>query len=86
MKQLSAESGVKRQTLSAWMGNRTQPDLESLDAIAKVLEVRTFEIVAAMDGDVAVSLTDPQVEEHLTALIARLLDERDDRRPPRRPS
>lgn len=73
---LATRSGVKRQTLSGWMGDRTQPDLASLEAIARVLGVRTFEIVAAMDGDVAVSLLDPAVRSALRQEIEAALDER----------
>lgn len=83
--QLATASGVKRQTLSAWMSGRTQPDLASLEAVATVLGVRTFEIVAAMDGDVALSLTDPRTKEVLRPLLEELLAERDARRPPGRP-
>lgn len=74
--ELASKSGVKRQTLSAWMGDRTQPDLASLEAIARVLGVRTFEIVAAMDGDVAVSLADPRVLDALRSEIEAALDAR----------
>jgi transcriptional regulator with XRE-family HTH domain len=74
--ELATASGVKRQTLSGWMGDRTQPDLGSLEAVARVLGVRTFEIVAAMDGDVAVSLLDPAVREALRQEIEAALDER----------
>lgn len=48
---LAKKSGVKRQTLSAWMGDRAEPDLESLRAVAEAIDVRLFELVAAMDGE-----------------------------------
>lgn len=67
--QLAADSGVKRQTLSAWMGDRTRPDLESLDALARVLGMRPYEIVAVMDGDEPIVRLD---EATLAALDARV--------------
>jgi transcriptional regulator with XRE-family HTH domain len=79
--ELASRSGVKRQTLSAWMGDRSQPDLASLEAIGGVLGVRTFEIVAAMDGDVAVAVTDPRVREAIREEMESLLDERLGHRP-----
>lgn len=74
--ELASASGVKRQTLSAWMGDRTQPDLASLAEVAAALHVKTFEIVAAMDGELAVSLTDPRAREALRSEIEAVLDER----------
>lgn len=74
--QLSADSGVKRQTLSAWMGDRTRPDLESLDALALVLGVRPYEIVAVMDGDEPVVRIDEELRSQLREEMEALLDER----------
>lgn len=84
---LVRESGVKRQTISKWTNPKFDryPDLETLGQIAKALEAPTFEIIAAMDGEVALGLTDPRVKEALRPLVAELLDERDSRRPPRTP-
>lgn len=81
--QLAADSGVKRQTLSAWMGDRTRPDLESLDAVAGVLGVRPYEIVAVMDGDEPVVRIDDELRVQLRAEMEALLDER--LGPPRAP-
>lgn len=81
--ELADATGIKRQTLSAWMGNRAVPDLASLDAIAQALEVKTFEIVAAMDGEQAISLIDPTTRETMRTMLEELLDERDGRQPPR---
>lgn len=82
---LVRDSGVKRQTISKWTNPKFDryPDLETLALIAQALGVPTFEIIAAMDGDVAVSLTDPRVKETLRPLLEELLAERDSRRPPR---
>lgn len=76
VQKLAADSGVKRQTLSAAMGDRGSPDLHTIDQIAEALGVRPFEILAAMDGDVAVSLTDPAVRQAMREEMEALLDER----------
>lgn len=73
---LSARSGVKRQTLSAWMGDRARPDLESLDALASVLGVRPYEVVAVMDGDEPVVRIDEDLRAQLREELEALLDER----------
>lgn len=71
-------SGVKRQTISKWTAATFDgyPDPEALAAVAAALGVRPFEVVAAIDGDVALSLEDPRVEETLRRLIDGVLDER----------
>lgn len=75
---LVAASGVKRQTISKWTAATFDgyPDPEALAAVAKALGVRPFEIVAAIDGDVALNLTDPRVDATLRQLIDSVLDER----------
>lgn len=78
---LAAESGVKRQSLSAWMGDRAEPDLASIREVARVLRVRPFQIVAAMDGDPAVNIGDPAVRAAIREEIEQALDERLGRRP-----
>lgn len=77
---LAAKSGVKRQTLSAWMGDRTSPDLDSLDAVATALGVRLFELVAAMDGDGPVVRFDDQLRTMIREEFERY---RGDQEPPR---
>jgi transcriptional regulator with XRE-family HTH domain len=76
--ELVTQSGVKRQTISKWTNPKFDryPDLETLAAIAGALGVQTFEVIAAMDGDVAVSLSDPAVRETLRSEIEAILDER----------
>lgn len=81
--ELAVRSGVKRQTLSAWMGDRTVPDLDSLGAIAKALPpdaagrpVSRFEIVAAMDGEGPVVRLDGSLRLLLREEIEAVLDER----------
>jgi transcriptional regulator with XRE-family HTH domain len=50
---LVARSGVKRQTISKWTSPTFDgyPDPDALAAVAKALEVRPYEIIAALDGD-----------------------------------
>ena len=76
--ELVAKSGVKRQTISKWTKATFDryPDLETLESIAAALGVRPFEILAAMDGDVAVSLLDPAVRQAMREEMEALLDER----------
>lgn len=73
---LSEASGVKRQTLSSAMGDRSNPDLATITAIAEAVGVRPFEVLAAMDGDVAVSLTDPRAQEAIQAAVEAAVAER----------
>jgi transcriptional regulator with XRE-family HTH domain len=84
---LVQRSGVKRQTISKWTASHFDgyPDPEALADVARALEVRPFEIVAAIDGDAAVSLTDPRTKDLMRDLLEELLAERDARRPPRTP-
>ncbi len=80
-------SGVKRQTITKWTRADFDgyPDPEAMAAVAEALGVRPWEIVAAVDGDQAVSLTDPGTKEAMRALLEELLAERDARRLPRTP-
>lgn len=73
---LAKESGVKRQTLSAWMGDRATPDLLSIEAIARALGVRPYEVLAAMDGEGPVVRVDDQLREVLREEIESAIDER----------
>ncbi len=75
---LVADSGVKRQTISKWTNPTFDryPDLETLAAIAGALGVPTFEIIAAMDGEVAVALNDPRARAAMREEMELLLDER----------
>src|SRR5438067_1908500 len=84
---LLARTGGKRQTISKWTNPAFDryPDLETLAAIAKALNVPTFEIIAAMDDDVAVSLIDPRTKDAMRSMLEELLAERDQRRPPGMP-
>lgn len=76
--ELVAASGVKRQTISKYTRSTfdAYPDLGTLAQLADGLKVATFELVAAMDGDPALNLADPQVTESLRGLIEGVLDER----------
>jgi len=75
---LVEKSGVKRQTISKWTSPSFDgyPDLETLATVAAALDVKTFEIVAALDGDQAVSPLDPAVRSALRDEIEAALDER----------
>lgn len=83
--ELVERSGVKRQTISKWTNPKYDgyPDLSTLAAVAQALGVATYEIIAAIDGDQAVSLVDPRTKDAIRAVVEELLAERDARRPPR---
>lgn len=72
---LAASSGVTRQTLSAWMGDRAEPDMGSLTAVAAALGVPRYRLIAAMDGDPVLPLDDAG-ESRLEALLDRMLEDR----------
>lgn len=84
---LVRESGVKRQTITKWTREDFDgyPDPETLAVVADALGVRPWEIVAAADGDQAVSLTDPGTKEAMRGILEELLAERDAPRPQRMP-
>jgi transcriptional regulator with XRE-family HTH domain len=48
---LAKESGVLRNTMTAWFTRSSVPRLDALAAVAQVLQVTRAELVAAMDGD-----------------------------------
>lgn len=76
--ELVKRSGVKRQTISKWTNPSFDryPDLETLAVIAGALGVPTFEIIAAMDGEVAVALSDPRARAAMREEMEKLLDDR----------
>lgn len=78
---------MKRQTISKWTSPTFDryPDLETLAAIALALGVPTFEVIAAIDDQQAVSLTDPRARETIREVLEELLVERDARPPQRTP-
>jgi len=78
--ELAERSGVKRQTLSAWMGDRAEPEMETLTAVATALRVPRYRIIAAMDGDPVLPL-DEEGERTLEQILDRLLERRGFRRP-----
>jgi transcriptional regulator with XRE-family HTH domain len=81
---LATESGVTRQTLSAWMGDRAEPDMGSLTAVAAALGVPRYRLIAAMDGDAVLPL-DETGQEQLGLMLDRLLEERGFQPPRARP-
>jgi transcriptional regulator with XRE-family HTH domain len=68
---LVEKSGVKRQTISKWTSPTFDryPDLETLAVIAAALEVPTFEIIAAMDGQTAVAMDDPRARDAIRSAL-----------------
>lgn len=73
--QLAADSGVTRQTLSAWMGDRAEPDMGSLTAVAAALRIPRYRLIAAMDGDAVLPL-DETGQQQLGQMLDQLLEER----------
>jgi transcriptional regulator with XRE-family HTH domain len=69
--ELVEKSGVKRQTISKYTSPKFDryPDLATLATLASALGVETFEIVAAMDGETALSLSNPQTRQLLVLLM-----------------
>lgn len=53
---LAKESGVLRNTMTAWFTKSSTPRLDALAQVAKALRVTRAELVAAMDGDELVSV------------------------------
>lgn len=72
---LAGSSGVTRQTLSAWMGDRAEPEMASLTAVADALKVPRYRIIAAIDGDPVLPL-DESAEQRLEELMDRMLADR----------
>lgn len=72
---LADKVGVTRQTLGNWMGDRVRPDLQSIEALAAALDVRPWQVVAAMDGDEAVPLDEVErrVREMVPGAVAEFL-------------
>lgn len=69
--ELVSASGVKRQTITKYTRSSFDryPDLGTIAQIAVGLNVPTFEIVAAMDGETALSLSNPQTRKLLVLLM-----------------
>lgn len=82
---LATAAHVRRQTVYDWFSGKGAPSLESLDAIATALDVKRYEIVAAMDGDAPVMELDSRMKEYVTQELERLIAARADVPPPRKP-
>lgn len=76
--ELVEASGVKRQTITKYTRSAydAYPDLGTLAQLAKGLGVKTFELVAALDGDAALNLADPRMTPALQVLVDAVLDAR----------
>jgi transcriptional regulator with XRE-family HTH domain len=68
---LVEKTGVKRQTISKYTSPKFDryPDLGTLATLAAGVGVEPFEIVAAMDGETALSLSNPQTRQLLVLLM-----------------
>lgn len=75
--------GITPETVYSWFRGETSPSWENLGAIADVLEVRRFQLVAAIDGDAPVVRLDPLARLAIAAEVRRVLDEQ--REPPEAP-
>ena len=75
---LVRDSGVKRQTITKYTRQDFDgyPEMGTLALIAQALDVRPFEIIAAIDGDEPVVALDAQAREAVRAEIEAILDER----------
>lgn len=76
--ELVAASGVKRQTISKYTSATFDryPDLGTLATLAAALNVETFELVAAMDGETPAMRLDDRFREAVRSEVEAVLDER----------
>lgn len=59
---IERETQLKRQTMGKWFGNKGEPDLKSLSALAAFLELSRADLIAALDGtDLSFDLPEPSV-------------------------
>jgi transcriptional regulator with XRE-family HTH domain len=74
--ELVKKSGVKRQTISKWTSAKFDgyPDPEALADVARALEIRPYEIVAAIDGDGPVAPIDQMKAAAVAEIAAQLPD------------
>lgn len=63
------------ETLYSWFRGETSPSWENLEAIATTLEVKRFQLVAAMDGEAPVVRLDQATREALRSEIRTVLAE-----------
>lgn len=75
MRGFTREVGMTPETLYSWFRGDTSPSWENLGAIAAGLEVKRFQLVAAMDGEAPVVRLDQATREALRLEIRSVLAE-----------
>jgi transcriptional regulator with XRE-family HTH domain len=73
MRGLCEASGITPETLYAWFRGDNEPSLGLLAQLAEALGVSRWEIVAAMDGEIAARPGDPRLEAYVRSLVDREL-------------
>ena len=68
--------GVTPETFYGWVGGKNDPSLGALSAMADVLGVSRYEIVAAMDGEGPVGPLDEATRRAIREEVDRVLRER----------
>jgi len=76
MRGFCREAGMTPETLYSWFRGETSPSFDNLGAIAGALEVRRFQLVAAIDGEAPVIALDPQTRDAVRSEIEEALDAR----------
>jgi transcriptional regulator with XRE-family HTH domain len=69
--ELAERMGVTRQTIDRWFRGENDPQFAALEELARVLGVRRWEIVAAIDGDHAVAPDDPELLDVIAERLGR---------------
>lgn len=65
MRGFGRASGITPETIYSWFRGDTSPSWENLGVIASTLEVKRFQLVAAMDGEAPVVRLDSATREAL---------------------
>lgn len=85
---LCAQASFVPETIYSWFRGETEPSLDSLAELARILEVNRSEILAAMDGVVAAVPLDDDLRELIASeverQVSRVLAEGPRQRPPGR--
>lgn len=75
MRGFTRKAGMTPETLYSWFRGETSPSWENLEAIATALDVKRFQLVAAMDGEAPVVRLDAATREALRTEIRSILAE-----------